>query len=268
MTNETITSESSAKVERENIEPFVVDVEPGPSECVDERKVLGVERKNHIKLPGASVHVADMFEIAFHKAGIDTMNLPQDADGQAVDAKKLVQMVKAVHATEKAKEIGFEFGVHIDDEHGHITNPQELEKRDEGCGHDRVRQHSLLEAHGVRIPDKRAHLVGEMIKAGASVTVYTEGHFKDARAVENHRKGKTLSSQQALNAEMPAFDSDVWVIADLANEIAEQVRNLGGDYEKAAGLITSENLKAWSNSSYRETLRDLGGPADNIEVIE
>lgn len=236
----------------------------GQGGCVDERgRVDGAQRKG-AKTLGGSVELADMIFIAMHKTGMDTKSPEMTGKGEEFD---VVEVVMGLYETEKARELGIKPGVHNDDDHGHVTDPQELGTRTVGCGHDKVRPNVLQREFGVELSENDQHLVGRFVAAGAPIESYSGNHVSGARAVENHMVGKTLDTVAVLNEGKPAFDHDIWVPVEMANEMAEAMKSLGGSYTKVGQQLTRENVAAWSAKLYRGTLTDLGGPADKVIEI-
>ncbi len=127
--------------------------------------------------------------------------------------------------------------IHIDDEHGHIFNPNELSNRTQGCGFLSVVKdvaQVVSELLKDKIPglnnDQLQNVSGtnifeELKKTGAKVVPLTDKHANNASVIINQIQGTTLNRNQ-LFSKNPAFLWDQWAtinnrVLDVFNNIAK-----------------------------------------------
>ena len=155
--------------------------------------------------------------------------------GQSVD-----QAVKSTKQLYQQMSWG-DMEVHIDDEHGEVTDLEQLRERKKGCGflrviNDVVRITQQLLKEGNFITDKNISLQGDdiftqLVAAGSKVVALT-GHHKtdnyEARVVVNSVNGMTLNRDRIYDTS-PAFLWDAWATTN------QQVLN-------AFNLLANTNL--------------------------
>jgi hypothetical protein len=131
-----------------------------------------------------------------------------------------------------------EMQVHIDDEHGHITDVSTLKNRLTGCGFLGVINEvaaitkNLLAGEGIvnqeALDIDSGTIMKGLIKTGAKVVPLTGNHkTKDhqARVVINDYKDKTLN-RDALYEQNPAFLWDKWATTN--NQVLEKFNQIAG----------------------------------------
>jgi hypothetical protein len=224
-----------------------------PTRCVDDRADKQGESLG-VQLPGASLHLMDLLLIALTKAG------------ETVSKQQLLDMTQAVYASQTAKRLNLLPGVHIDDEHGHITEEAELSSRVKGCGYDSVRA-QVLARLGVTLDYESGSDITKARGLGWGVQVLTGEHNGSATAAVNYVAGTTLKTKSLWSTDRtPSFNYDIWVVESLA-EIMENVLEDFG-FEEAGDLI-EDNAADWGLALYKHTLDiltqgKLGG--DLIEI--
>ncbi|KKU87775.1 MAG: hypothetical protein UY18_C0026G0001 [Microgenomates group bacterium GW2011_GWF2_47_9] len=226
--------------------------------CVDDRAGKGESDLANLapQLPGGSEHVMDLILLASLKAG------------KSVTEDELFQMVEDVYKSGAAQKYGLKPGLHIDDEHGHISDPIELEKRDIGCGADSVRV-EVLRKMGVEVEYDRGARIREARRRGWNVQILTGHHAgaegeEQATAAVNHMVGKTLNTNSLLSPDRRAsFNYDVWVVELLIPEMVNLMRNRG--MGEAANLLERNGL-SWGEEIFVHTLTELGQSGKTVAI--
>lgn len=206
--------------------------------CVDERKDFAGENLG-VQMPGGAEHVVDLMRVALAKAGNE------------VDEETLWSMANKVFASDTAVRLKIKPGVHIDDEHGHISEEGELETRVKGCGYDGVRT-QVLERMGVTLTYEPGTDIAKARGSGWGVQVLTGEHVPNATAAVNHMEGKTLKTQVLLEVgRVQSFNYDVWAVKALADDMEDVLEEFG--YEDAGDLL-EDHAEEWGIELYGHTL--------------
>jgi len=216
-----------------------VEVAADSGRCVDERGDKSGENLGW-QAPGAGLHVVDLLRVAGARAG------------EEISEMDLWEMAQSVFESEEAKSNKIVAGVHIDDEHGHISDESLLKMRNKGCGYDSVRN-QVLERLGASIRDYEAG--GHILLArerGWGVQVLTGEHVGNATAAVNNMKGRTLKTQSLLvGARIPSFNYDIWAVEVLLPVMEKALKAKG--YEDAAEKLSEEGVEM-GRKLYAETL--------------
>jgi hypothetical protein len=235
-----------------------VPVHPGDAtRCVDDRKGLWSEDEIlGVQMPGASEHPMDLMLLAIVKSG------------QLIDEYSLFDMTDELFGSEVAKKYGLKPGVHIDDNHGEISDPGELAEKSDGCGADKVRAEVLSEM-GVKVQYEPGFRIREARLRGWNVQVLTGAHAGThgtpaATAAINETVGTTLNNAALLGeGRRASFNHDIWVINELLPDMAKILRDKG--FGDAAGLL-EKNGVVWSEEMYVRVLQHLGQTDQLVRV--
>lgn len=216
-----------------------VAVSPGGIRCVDDRGDLTGENLS-IQLPGAGLHLVDLLRLALAHS--------QEETTEAV----LWEMAQDVLASAPARQYGISGGVHIDDEHGHLTDPAQLQVRNSGCGYDSVR----LEVLGRLESNIPGYQAGTHIKkakdTGWNVQILTGEHHSEATAAINYLTGQTLWTKSLWEeGRVPSFNYDIWAVEALKPMLVSSLEQ--HDLPEAAAALEDNALK-WGEKLYLETL--------------
>ncbi len=220
--------------------------------CVDDRADKSGENLG-AQLPGGSEHIVDLLFVAITKAG------------GTVTKHQLLDMLQAVYASPTAKHLNLLPGVHIDDEHGHLTDTTEIEARVKGCGYDSVRCR-VLARFDMALDYISGTDIAKARELGWGVQVLTGEHHAQATAAVNYVKGTTLKTKSLWLADrVPSFNYDIWVVEALA-EVMKSVLEESGYSD--AGELLEKNATEWGSSLYTNTLDILTQGRLGKELIE
>lgn len=208
----------------------LVTAKPGLGYCIDERPPLGVEELKPGFVGGAAGWM--VLFIAFGK-----------------DFETSFQLTKELYQK-------LDWGPlegHIDDNHGAITSPVELAKRNKGCGFLSVWPQVIEITREIFIG--KIDLIGdvpaipgesfiEAIRGGGGKIVGLKGEHKtnEACVVVNFKKGMTLDRRELFELQ-PAFVWDAW--ATLEDRVREAFNTLAGvnlDEQQFAQIQTAMHL--------------------------
>jgi hypothetical protein len=113
--------------------------------------------------------------------------------------------------------------IHIDDEHGHITDPARLLERNKGCGFLGASPNLLTILRDLDLTkrtikeDKKSTFGQDMFNAlrkeGAKTVILEGNHAPDAKIVINQIEGKTYPKDNQFTTQ-PAFCWDMWATAN------------------------------------------------------
>lgn len=213
-----------------------VQVSPDSARCVDDRKDKSGENLGH-QFPGASEHIMDLILIAATKSGV---SLSED---------ELFEMTQQVYQSDAAKNAKLVPGMHIDDEHGHLSD-SDCEGRINGCGYDGVRD-QVLDRFGVSVNYDPGTRIAKARKIGWGVQVLTGNHEAGSAAI-NFVEGTTLKTQELWKENrVPSFNHDIWAVKVFLPEMVKALKTSGN--EEAAVLI-NQNAMSWSEEIYGHTL--------------
>lgn len=206
--------------------------------CVDDRADKTGENLG-VQMPGGSLHLMDLLLIATTKAG------------ETVSKEQLLEMTQAIYATQTAKRLNLLPGVHIDDEHGHITDEAELATRVKGCGYDSVRA-QVLARLGVTLDYKSGSDITKARELGWGVQVLTGEHSASATAAVNYVSGTTLKTKTLWATDRTSsFNYDIWAVEALADTMENVLEDYG--FEEAGELI-EDHASEWGLELYKHTL--------------
>ncbi len=185
---------------------LLVDAEDGMGYCIDERKILGQKKDLKPGFVGGATGWMVLF-MSTGKSFAEAVRLT----GQLYQERHWRQMEG-----------------HIDNHHGHITDPHELAKRTEGCGFlgvwqnvFQVMKQSLQEElHGQMDfadniePKTSTDFINAVRENGGNIVPLT-GHHKagEAAVAINLVPGKTLDRTALFDTD-PAFLWDAWKSTD------------------------------------------------------
>ncbi len=145
--------------------------------------------------------------------------------------------------------------IHIDDEHGHISDPNELSNRTQGCGFLSVVKDvaqivsELLKEQisGLSINQFQnvsgTNIFEELKKAGAKVVPLTGEHADNASVIINQKQGRKTLDRNQLFSEYPAFLWDQWATAN--NNVLRAFNKVAGvsiDLDQFTRLQTAVHL--------------------------
>lgn len=184
--------------------------EPGMGYCMDEREVFFAEDKN---LKPAFVAGAPGWRTIFMMTGSDFQTA-------SVRTRMLYQKMR-----------WGQLEAHTDNNHGHITDPQAVQGRDEGCGYLKVWHDVAVVLHNtfgeempfLKVPEKvpGVEFIEDIRKDGKIIPLKGDHKLNEAVVVVNLQEGSTLDVNE-LYATNPAFRWDAWATK---NETVRQAFN-------------------------------------------
>ncbi len=220
--------------------------------CVDDRADKSGENLG-VQFPGASLHLMDLLFISLSKTGI------------TVSKEQLLDMTQAVYASQTAKRLNLLPGVHIDDEHGHITDEADLATRLKGCGYDSVRT-QVLARLGVTLDYESGSDIAKARELGWGVQVLTGEHDGNATAAVNYVAGTTLKTKTLWETDrIPSFNYDIWAVEALADTMEHVLEDYG--FEEAGELL-EDHAAEWGLELYKHTLDILTQGKLGKDLIE
>ena len=232
-----------------------IPIETHSARCVDDRPDRTGENRG-VQLPGGSLHILDLMRVAILMSG------------QNIEEEALWQMTDTALRSQEARKNNIVPGVHIDDNHGHLTSDAELAVRERGCGYDAVRG-EVLGRLGVEIG---IYQPGENIRRaramGWGVQQLAGDHSGEATAALNFLPGLTLRTQRLWEEDrVPSFNHDIWAVRMLLPAMLHQLEE--GGFQEASQLLAKDGVN-WSKKVYVETLDILSegriGVHDLIEI--
>lgn len=221
-------------------------VTPGSGRCVDDRDGLEYHAENRsVQMPGASSHLMDLMQLSIISSRL------------TVKEAQLFDMTESAYRSSFATSYGARPGLHIDDEHGHLSLSQ-TRSRVAGCGHDAVRTR-VMKHMGVDVSYSSGERILEARRRGWGIQVLTGAHggVKNLTptAAVNHMEGMTLDTGRLLREDrVPSFNYDKWFAIGMLDVLMKELHNNG--FERAEKVLDLKG-EEFTTLMYYWTLREL-----------
>jgi len=146
---------------------------------------------------------------------------------------------------------GWKIGDHIDDEHGQITDPKQLQQRNKGCGNQDAIKKGDVPMYAFVTAGEVKDRFKWIRNINGYLPVLTGGHEAQGAAV-NLTKGTTFGTVQAVDENQSLFNLDLAEAYQIAEVFSSEVKKTEQQF--------IEDFTEAVITDYLQTLAALNGP--------